>query len=163
MIKAFDLVHARFPTSGAVELWLGELKLYTNANAAITDAIKSVSGHIDKGFLTSQKLFLGPQIPKTTSRYDEILELFRPQTSLDRFLSSAVFVVGILCDSKACKGAKEIDNGYRAAIATELAPMLEKLNGSGLSKRIRMLLVYVPLGSKEALVKAFDTKLKALQ
>src|SRR5208337_4631649 len=143
-IKAFDMVHARFPRSGGVELWLGESKLYTDTGSAITDAIASVSEHIKKGFLESQKLFLGPQIAKATPHYDELMELFQPQTSLDKFLSSAVFVVGILSDSGAAKVAKKID-------------------ASGLPKKIRIALLYVPLSTKAELVAAFDSKLKGLQ
>jgi Cap4 SAVED domain len=64
VIKSFDLVHARFPKNQPFEIWLGESKLYTNPADAMTDAIKSINDHIDRGFLTSQKLLLGPQIPK---------------------------------------------------------------------------------------------------
>ena len=37
VIKAFDMVHARFPQSGGIELWLGESKLYTDTASAISD------------------------------------------------------------------------------------------------------------------------------
>ena len=60
VIKSFDLVHARFPKNKAFEIWLGESKLYTDPAGAMTDAIKSIKDHIDRGFLTSQKLLLGP-------------------------------------------------------------------------------------------------------
>jgi hypothetical protein len=163
VIKAFDMVHARLPPSGGVELWLGESKLYADTAAAITDAIGSVSQHIEKGFLESQKLFLGPQIPKTTPRYEELVELFQPQTSLDKFLSAAIFVVGILSDSKAAKMAKCIDDGYVAALKGELVGISKKMLASDLPKKIRIALLYVPLGSKAELVAAFDTKLKGLQ
>ncbi|HKM72417.1 MAG TPA: DUF1837 domain-containing protein [Stellaceae bacterium] len=163
VIKAFDMVHARFPRSGGVELWLGESKLYTDTGSAITDAIASVSEHIKKGFLESQKLFLGPQIAKATPHYDELMELFQPQTSLDKFLSSAVFVVGILSDSGAAKVAKRIDDVYLAALKGELAAMSKKIDASGLPKKIRIALLYVPLSTKAELVAAFDSKLKGLQ
>ncbi len=66
VIKSFDLVHARFPKDKPFEIWLGESKLYDDASAAISSAISSIKDHIDKGFLTNQKLLLGPQIPKST-------------------------------------------------------------------------------------------------
>lgn len=163
VIKAFDMVHARFPPSGGVELWLGESKLYEDTASAITDAIGSVSQHIEKGFLESQKLFLGPQIPKATPHYEELLELFQPQTSLDKFLASAVFVVGILSDSKAAKLAKKIDDGYLVALKRELAGISKKMEASGLAEKIRIALLYVPLATKAELVTAFDSKLKGLQ
>jgi hypothetical protein len=81
VVKAFDLVHARFPEKGGVELWLGESKLYQDTMDAITAALASVTEHLEQGFLKEQKLLLGPQIPKATPRYDELMELFEPQTT----------------------------------------------------------------------------------
>jgi len=163
VIKAFDMVHARFISGQPIELWLGESKLYANSAGAITDAIRSVTAHLERGFLESQKLFLGPQIPKTTPFYNKFIELFEPQTSLDKFLSSAVFVVGILADSKAAQKSKTIDDAYIAALKEELAFLHEKLRAAAFPTKIRIVLIYVPLATKAALVAAFDAKLKGLQ
>ena len=123
VVKAFDMVHARFPQAGGVELWLGESKLYQDTLDAITEALKSVTEHLERGFLKEQKLILGPQIPKTTPRYDELMELFEPQTSLDKFISSGVFVIGILSNSNACGSATQITPAYKAALEKEFAAM----------------------------------------
>ncbi|MGJ0391782.1 MAG: HamA C-terminal domain-containing protein [Methylocystis sp.] len=163
VVKAFDMVHARFPPGGGIELWLGESKLYADGKDAISEALKSVTTHLEQGFLKEQKLLLGPQIPKTTPHYDELLKLFEPQTSLDKFIEAGVFVIGILSNSKACAAAQKIDAIYKAALESEFADLRERLVKSGLTKNIRVLLLYVPLGSKDALVHAFDRKLKGLQ
>ncbi|MCV0387888.1 MAG: DUF1837 domain-containing protein [Nitrobacter sp.] len=163
VVKAFDMVHARFPESGGVELWLGESKLYTDTKDAIAEALKSVTEHLEQGFLKQQKLILGPQIPKTTPRYDELVQLFEPQTSLDKFISSGVFVIGIISTSSACGVATQITPEYKAALEKEFAVIRERLEKSGLTKSIRVVLVYVPLADKNAFVTAFDTKLKGLQ
>lgn len=163
VVKAFDMVHARFPEKGGVELWLGESKLYMNTKDAIAEAIKSVTEHLQQGFLKEQKLILGPQIPKTTPRYKELMELFEPQTSLDKFISSAVFVIGILSTSAACGKATQINPAYKATLQKELAEITKKLAASGLTKSISVVLVYVPLADKDGFVTAFDTKLKGLQ
>jgi hypothetical protein len=163
VVKAFDLVHARFPPASGVELWLGESKLYTDTKEAITEALKSVTEHLQQGFLKEQKLLLGPQIPKTVPHYDELLQLFEPQTSLDKFLQASVFVIGVLSNSGACAAATQIDDAYRAALEGEFAAIHDRLVNSGLTNSIRVLLIYVPLASKNALVDAFDAKLKGLQ
>lgn len=163
VVKAFDLVHARFPASDKVELWLGESKLYTDTKDAITDALKSVTDHLEMGFLKAQKLLLGPQIPRSTPHYDKLIQLFAPQTSLDKFLEAGVFVIGILSDSDACAASKKIDDTYRAALENEFAAIRERLVNSGLTESIRVLLLYLPLASKDRLVDAFDAKLKGLQ
>lgn len=163
VVKAFDLVHARFPDKGGVELWLGESKLYMDTKDAIAEAIKSVTEHLQQGFLKEQKLILGPQIPKTTPRYKELMELFEPQTSLDKFISSAVFVIGILSTSAACGKATQINPAYKAALEKEFAEIAKKLSASGLTASISVVLIYVPLADKDGFVSAFDTKLKGLQ
>lgn len=163
VVKAFDLVHARFPESGGVELWLGESKLYQDSTDAIGEALASVTGHLEQGFLKEQKLLLGPQIPKTTPRYDELLELFEPQTSLDKFISSGVFVIGILSNSKACSSADIVTDAYKSALKNELATITARLTKSGLTQKIRIVILYVPLADKDSFVTAFDGKLKGLQ
>jgi Cap4 SAVED domain len=163
VVKAFDMVHARFPQAGGVELWLGESKLYLDTMDAIAEALKSVTEHLRQGFLKEQKLILGPQIPKTTSHYDELMELFEPQTSLDKFISAGVFVIAILSNSKACGAATHITDGYRAALEKEFSAISARLAKSGLTKSIRIVLLYVPLADKDSFATAFDNKLKWLQ
>lgn len=163
VVKAFDMVHARFPASGGVELWLGESKLYLDTAQAIGEALGSVQEHLEQGFLRTQKLLLGPQIPRTTPRYDELVELFAPQTSIDKFVAASVFVIGILSNSKACQSGTVIDGAYRDALEKEFALLKERLEKSGIDKSIRFLLIYVPLANKEGFVEAFDGKLKGLQ
>lgn len=163
VVKAFDMVHARFPLEGGVELWLGESKLYQDTMDAVAEAISSVTAHLGQGFLKEQKLILGPQIPRATPRYDELVELFEPQTSLDKFVSSAVFVIGILSNSKACSAATAVTDAYKDALEGEFAAISTRLAKSGLSKSIRIVLLYVPLADKDGFAAAFDSKLKGLQ
>jgi hypothetical protein len=163
VVKAFDMVHARFPPGGGVELWLGGSKLYTDTAHAIGEALKSVTQHLEQGFLKEQKLLLGPQIPKSTPRYDELMALFEPNTSLDKFIGAGVFVIGILSNSKACDSAIQIDDQYKAALQAEFEELTERLKKSGLTKSIRVVLLYVPLATKDGLATAFDSKLKGLQ
>jgi HamA len=163
VVKAFDMVHARFPSDSPIEIWLGESKLYTSGSSAISEAISSIKAHIDAGFLSNEKILLGPQIPKTTPRYAEVSSIFKKQTSLDELLSRAVFAIGILCDSLSAKDAKERDAQYLAGVKKELEAFTVTLNASGLPAKFKMVFIYIPLPSKAQLVEAFDARLKGLQ
>lgn len=163
VVKSFDLVHARVKPDGTPEVWLGESKLYEDSGRAVAQAVASVRTHLDQGFLQGQKLLLGPQIPKTVPNAQLLRRIFSTQASLDDLLNSAVFVIGILSDSKALKAATSFDDVYRAAVAKELASVAEKVLASGLVVQVRILLIYVPLATKNDLVAAFDTRLKGLQ
>jgi len=162
-VKSFDLVHARLPKGKPFEIWLGESKLYANRGQAIAAAIDSIKEHIKQGFLTKEKLLLGPQISKNAPRYQEIMEVFKAQTSIDKFLAASVFVVGILANSKGAAAAKENCDEYVNAAISELSEMLKVLNGAKFAAPLRLVLVYVPLADKNLLTETFDKRLKGLQ
>lgn len=163
VVKAFDMVHVRLVENAKPEIWLGESKLYQDAPGAISDAIASVKLHLDGGFLANQKVLLGPQIPKSPPRYAEVAALFRKNASLDELVRSAVFVIGICCESVAALGAKLSDESYVTKVALKATYLRDRIEASGLSKRVRVLLVYTPLASKKDLIEAFDKRLKGLQ
>jgi hypothetical protein len=162
VVKAFDMVHARI-IENDVEIWLGEAKLYQNRPAAIAEAIRSVQKHLTEGFLTNQKLLLGPQIPKNAPHYSTIRALFSSQASIDRLLESAVIAIGILCDSDAVAAATKRDPPYVRSVTDELQEMLSDVREAAFSKTVRINLIYVPLLSKTKLADAFDKRLKGLQ
>jgi hypothetical protein len=163
VVKSFDLVHAYFPNADKFEIWLGESKLYDDNASAVKSAIASVKEHVEGGFLSRQKLLLGPQIPKTTPHYEKILKIFKTQTSIDEFLSSAVFVVGILCNANSAKAATERTAQYVKDAKAELDALAKSVADAGLTKDLKMRLVYVPLADKAVMVDEFDKHLKALQ
>lgn len=161
VVKAFDMVHARFPSTG-LEIWLGESKLYQNRADAIADAIQSVQKHLEGGFLENEKLLLGPQIPKSAPHYEELRALFASQTSLDKLLRSAVIAIGILADSESVARAKECDQLYVTSAVKELNELVARLRAKPFSPSVRVNLIYIPLLNKEHFVDAFDHRLKGL-
>jgi hypothetical protein len=163
VIKSFDLVHVRYVQSEPnFELWLGESKLYSDASQAISDAIASVKTHIDQGFLNHEKLILAPQISRGIPHYDAIRDLLSTQTSLDQLFKTAVFPVCIMANSTTTATMTSHSDEYKAAISRELGQLRNKLISSGLTMTIKIILIYVPLASKDDLTASFDAKLKGL-
>lgn len=162
VVKSFDMVHVRYPTTGP-ELWLGEAKFYTNGVEGARAAVKSLTQHLDQGFLQNEKLILGPQISRNIPEYQRIRDLFSAQTSLDELFKTAVFPVCISSESVATASAKTLCDGYLAALTPELADMSRVIAASGLPQRAKLVLLHLPLGSKQKLADAFDTRLKGLR
>jgi hypothetical protein len=162
VVKSFDMVHVRYLAAKSFELWLGEAKFYKDGQEAILDAIASVNAHIQQGFLKREKLLLGPQISKSIPHYHEIREIFSVQTSLDELFTTAVFPVCIASNCKTTAVGTAIGGAYTESIKSELVALAKRVTISGLTQKIRIKLIYVPLGSKETLADAFDSKLKAL-
>jgi len=163
VVKAFDMVHARFPDAGSIEIWLGESKLYADPIAGIDDAISSMKTHIAAGFLTNEKMLLGPQVPKSTPRYAEVISLFESQTSLDKLLQSAVFVILIAADSEAAQKASGHSDAYLQEVVSEMSVQVARLTKDADLAALRLLAVFVPLATKKALIDSFDAKLKGIQ
>jgi len=161
VVKSFDMAHIRYVSDDNFELWLGEAKFYNDPVAAIKAAISSVETHIEQGFLNNEKLLLGPQISKDLPNYQKIRDLLSVQTSLDDLFKTAVFPICIACDSVATAGSKMFGDAYTKAVEEELLVLAKKIEESGLVQKIRIMLIYLPLGSKQALADSFDARLKA--
>lgn len=162
-VKAFDLVHVRYVSGDTIELWLGEAKFFKNRNDAIKDAIASIKSHITAGFLKNEKLLLGPQVSNDIPLSAKIKKLLSAEASLDELITSAVFPVLIAANSDAASNHVSANDDYSAEVVVEMNDLWEKLKASGLTEKIRIKLIYVPLGCKDALNKAFDDRLKGLQ
>jgi hypothetical protein len=162
VVKSFDMVHVRYPDVGPPELWLGEAKFYTDPRQALDAAIASIETHIDQGFLNNEKLILGPQISKSTPRYQEVRDLLSVQTSLDELFRTAVFPVCIACNSQSALLATAHTPDYKLKLDEEIDELATRLKKSGVCSKLRIMLIYVPLQSKTKLADAFDLRLKGL-
>lgn len=162
-VKAFDLVHVRYRSDDKLELWLGEAKFFKSRNSAIKDAINSIKGHITAGFLRNEKLLLGPQVSNDIPRSGEIRSLLASETSLDELINNAVFPVLIAANSDSTASATGSCSAHTDGVTKEMAELWDALHASGLTGKIKLKLIYVPLADKDKLNKAFDTRLKALQ
>lgn len=162
VVKSFDMVHIRYTDNEKFEIWLGESKFYKSGADAVASAIESIAQHIDAGFLKHEKLLLGPQVSKELPHADLIRKLLASQTSLDALFANAVFPVFIACDSKAVAAHTTHTASYVSAVQEELVELRKKLEASSLPTKIKIHLIYLPLGSKDKLAAAFDKRLKGL-
>ncbi|MBD8878803.1 DUF1837 domain-containing protein [Labrenzia polysiphoniae] len=162
-VKAFDLVHVRYLEGDKFELWLGEAKFFKSRDAAVKDAIASIESHVNAGFLKNEKLLLGPQISDDIPHSDRIKALLASETSLDALIENAVFPVIIAANSDAAVNNSRPCDAYAESITDEMNALWGRLASSGLTKKIKLRLIYVPLADKDKLNAAFDTRLKGLQ
>lgn len=162
VVKSFDMVHVRYPEIGP-ELWLGEAKFYEDGVEGARAAVKSLTDHLDQGFLQNEKLILGPQVSKSIPDYQRIRDLLSVQTSLDELFKTAIFPVGIASESQAATSMTSICEKYASALHTEVANMSKVIASSGLPQKVRLVLIHLPLVSKQKLADAFDARLKGLK
>ncbi|MBX5230299.1 DUF1837 domain-containing protein [Rhizobium sp. NLR9b] len=161
VVKSFDMVHVRYE-GASVELWLGEAKFFKKRDKAIASALESVTKHIDRGFLKNEKLILGPQVSTDIPHFEKIRDILSEEVSLDVLFQKAIFPILIASDSASTNSNKQLGEKYAADVAVELASLSQAIANSGLKSTIKILLIYIPLGSKDQLAKAFDIRLKGL-
>jgi hypothetical protein len=163
-VHGFDCVHFRMGTGGKVELWLGESKLYSSADNAISKARASIKEHLDRGFIESQKMLILPKLAdENRALAAAVQNLFHKNTPVDQFLEAMVIPVLIACDSHGVAQSTAVTEAYKEAIKVEMAGVSSKVKKGTPFASLRIQPIYVPLRSKEDLRKAFGAALKGLQ
>lgn len=160
-VKGFDAVHFVEGEAG-LELWLGEAKLYTDAAAAIRDVVAELERHTQADYLRQEFAWVSNKLSAESSKYDELARLLDERTSLDKVFGVLHVPVLLTYDSAAIRDHTAIDSKFEAAIAAEIRKHHETFCQRFMGT-VRVHLILVPLGTKQALLDAFDLKLKALQ
>jgi Cap4 SAVED domain len=158
VVKGFDLVHTRYDDkTKELQLWLGEAKFYSSGAEAVREAVNSIRAHLDKGFLTSEKILLGSKISTDTPGYEQLKWLFDRDTQLDHIFQRLVIPILIAYDSPTA-ASYENDESYDANLLSELAVFQKAITGR-LPSNISVYCYYFPMHTKKALVEHFDKRL----
>jgi len=162
-VKGFDAVHVVDKTD-SLELWLGEVKFYTDIHNAINDVVKEIFAHIQRDYLRNEFVAITNKIDDAWPHANRLKALLDPNTSLDYVFDQACIPVLLTYDSDVI--AKYDDNS--AAYQTEIKSEFEELYNNfteKISKGVPLTvhLFLLPLKTKAELVSAFDDKLKILQ
>jgi hypothetical protein len=166
-VKGFDAVHVVGPPDD-MELWLGEAKFYKEINSAIREVVEELETHLDTDYLRAEFSLITGKIDGSIPHADNLKKLLSPNTSLDDVFSRACIPVLLTYDSSCVASHKSCDNKYEDAFKAELevhhAKFLDALaKNKGVPKEIAIHLFLLPLAAKEALIAAFNEKLKSWQ
>jgi hypothetical protein len=159
-VKGFDGVHL-LPKNESFELWLGESKFFTDGQEAIRDAIKSVEQHILPSFLNTEKAMIFGHVGKDIPHRDEVLKLFKSQTSGDKLLAMSVFPILVTYESSSVASFTEVSDAYVQSLTSEVAALRTYFGEKASNLKLRFQLIFVPLGKKKDVVDHFDKRLEA--
>jgi hypothetical protein len=160
-ITGFDIVHLKYDaTTDQLELWLGEAKFHKDFDTALSAALKTLSDHIDAGFLKETKALIGPKISRTDPMYEKLAWIFDANVSLDEIIDRMVVPVLIAanCPSKPVGTLPPTYNDDVKARLSKMQDRLHKKYGAALE----IVAIYLPLNDKDALEAEFNTRLEAL-
>jgi hypothetical protein len=161
-VKGFDAVHVVSGDDGP-ELWLGEVKFYTNLSAAMRDVLKEIHEHLEIDFLRDEFMWIENKMGSGAAHAQRIRQLLDDSTSLDEVFKVMHIPVLLTYKSKAVGGHSVVDQNYLEAIAEELSDHFDVFRVKELPTNVRIHVFLVPLLGKARLLEAFDDRLKALQ
>lgn len=162
-VKGFDAVHIVDKTD-RIELWLGEVKFYTDIQNAINDVVHEIFDHTQKDYLQDEFIAITNKIDDTWPHSGRLKTLLDPNTSLDTVFDQACIPVLLTYDSDVIAKYDENSDAYQAEIKAEFEDLYDAFCmkiSKGVPLTVHLFLL--PLKTKAELVEAFDEKLKQLQ
>ncbi|TWE05935.1 uncharacterized protein DUF1837 [Pseudomonas sp. AG1028] len=159
-VKGFDGIHVLAKESG-IELWLGESKFYGDPKAAIREAVTSIKDHIVPAFMNTEKAMVVGHVGEGVPRRDEVLELFRKQTSLDRLFEIAVFPILIAYESKSVSSFDRLCDEYRVRVEEETIELRKYFFECAKNIPLKFQLIFVPIHNKQDVIAHFDKRLES--
>lgn len=161
-VKGFDAVHV-VATTSELELWLGEVKLYTNINAAIRDVVNELKKHTDADYLRGEFAAITNKIDSSWPHADRLKKLLDPATSLDDIFARVSVPVLLTYNSTVLATHTAVSAAFRSAIAAEFESHHSTFAGQPRPASVRVHLILLPMNRKADLVTAFDARLKSAQ
>jgi Cap4 SAVED domain len=161
-VKGFDAVHV-VAQGGELELWLGEVKLYTSVDQAIRDVVGELNAHTKTEFLRGEFIAITNKIDARWPHADRLRMLLDPNVSLDQIFSRLCIPVLLTYDSKTIKAHSEVSAAFKVAFEAEVRGHHASFASKGLPPEVRIELFLLPMNTKKKLSEIFHRKLMAWQ
>lgn len=160
-VKGFDCVHVVGPLSN-LELWIGEVKFYSELTRAVRDVIKELALHTSVDFLKDEFSLIGNKVDCNDSFAKDLMQMLSSKTSLDQVFKRVCIPIMLTYNSEVVDGNTIVDQNYDADFANEIEKHYQYFKLK-FNINIRFHLFLFPLKSKKVLVSSLDKKLKAWQ
>lgn len=161
-VKGFDAVHL-VEADNDFEIWLGEVKFYSDYSGAIRDVCEEIEDHLKNGFLRNEFMFIEGKIDEKWSLSNKFKELISGRISLDEIKKKICIPVLITYDTTIYNKYEEYCDLFRKDILEECRKIEDKIFKSLGDFSLKMHVFLVPLADKQELVSYADKKLKGLQ
>lgn len=161
-VKGFDAVHV-LDTPAGLELWLGEVKFYTDIGQAIRAVVTELEDHFKDDYLKKEFGLIANKLDPAWSGSSRLRDLLSRNRSLDEIVTAIVVPVLLTYDSETTKSHTQATAEYKAALATELQMHHANFASKNSVKKVRVELFLFPMASKAELVEQLNARLTAAQ
>lgn len=160
-VKGFDAVHVVVRDAN-LELWLGEVKFYSDITKAIHDVRAELLRHSTADYLRAEFVAITNKIDNSWPHAERLKRLLDPRVSLDTVFDSLCVPVLLTYDGDAILRHSEHSDAYFQEAMEEFRGIHERFSKPGLPQ-LSIHLFLVPMRTKADLVQALDVRLKAWQ
>ncbi|MCL6695255.1 HamA C-terminal domain-containing protein [Acinetobacter baumannii] len=154
-VKGFDSVHVVYD-GNTLDLYLGEVKFYTNINRAISDVIAELEIHTRGDYLRSEFTAILNKIDAEFPLATELRDLLHANKSLDTIIDSLVIPVLLTYESDTISQFNRVTEDFKEALEKEVNDNWEKFSSKGLPQDFRIELILLPLKSKKSFIECLD-------
>ena len=161
-VKGFDAVHV-VGEPGEWELWLGEVKFYSDIHKAVADVIEELKGHMQRDYLRSEFTAITNKLDNSWGEAAKLRELLHQNTSLDKIFEKVCIPVLLTYDSHAIGAHTSVCEEYQRAFEKEVFNYHDLFASKQLPTNVLVRLFLLPLKEKAALAKQMDEELKRWQ
>lgn len=163
-VKGFDAVHI-VSRDGDFELWLGEVKFYTDIHSAIRNVISELKKHTQTDYLRNEFVLIEDKIDDSWKDAEAFHQLLSQRKSLDEIFTNLRFPVLLTYESQTVQDATTITEAFINLLVSELQnhhlDFTNTLNRL-CPRKLSVHLFLLPLANKTKLIEAFDKKLKGM-
>jgi hypothetical protein len=161
-VKGFDCVHV-CGSGEEIELWLGEVKFYSNISNAIYDVTDELKKHLAFDYLKAEFIPIRRKLQASPEDEALILAMTDKNKSLDQVVKRICVPVLLTYDSEATTAATEVSSAFMAALSKEVAAVYDHFVKKLPQLSLRVHLCLLPLGGKAKLSAKFHEVLVACQ
>jgi Cap4 SAVED domain len=161
-VKGFDLVHVR-ASSGGLELWLGESKLYRSIGRAIAAVVKDLRKHTRRDYLRGEFMAITNKIEDGWPHAARLKRLLDPRVSLDQIFERVCIPVLLTYESSTIRGHQGVTQAFKLEFEREVRKHHGAFAERNKLRAVRVHLVLLPIHTKAKFLKAFDERLSACQ
>jgi hypothetical protein len=161
-VKGFDAVHV-VTTEHTCELWLGEVKFYSDIQDALSAVITELRQHLASDYLRREFAAITNKIDPSWPHAARLLRLLDPNTSLDTIFDALCIPVLLTYDSPVLAAHTRISQAFLRAFEAEVRKHHAAFASHELPPAIRVHLLLLPMNCKEILVREFNAILTGLQ
>jgi len=161
-VKGFDCVHV-CGFGDQIDLWLGEVKFYSEIRKAISDVSKELEKHLAFDYLKAEFIPIRRKLQASPEDEALILAMTDKNVTLDKIVKRICVPVLLTYDSETVGSATAVTDAFVGSLSQELMPIYGEFAGKLPAITMRVHLCLFPLGSKAALRDSFHQVLTACQ